>query len=104
MTLRVVGSNTAARRLYSGCGFVEQGVLRDEFLLDGRLVDDILKSRTCGLRASGLSRQTSSGTCRWASTRSNSCTAWTVALISLTVRSRRALERSLAASRAARLS
>jgi ribosomal protein S18 acetylase RimI-like enzyme len=42
MTLRVLGHNTGAQRLYESCGFVVEGVLRDEFLLDGRYVDDIL--------------------------------------------------------------
>jgi len=33
------------RRLYARCGFVEEGVLREEFLLDGRYVDDVLMAR-----------------------------------------------------------
>ena len=44
-TLRVLGSNTGARRLYLRCGFVEEGVLRAEFLLDGAFVDDVLMAR-----------------------------------------------------------
>jgi ribosomal protein S18 acetylase RimI-like enzyme len=40
--LRVLGPNTRARRLYEACGFVVEGVLRDEFFLDGRYVDDVL--------------------------------------------------------------
>jgi len=42
VTLRVLGHNLRARRLYTRCGFVEEGVLREEFLLDGRFVDDVL--------------------------------------------------------------
>ena len=45
LTLRVLGHNTAARRVYEACGFVVEGVLRDEFLLDGRYVDDVLMAR-----------------------------------------------------------
>lgn len=42
LTLRVLGVNTAARALYESCGFEIEGILRDEFWLDGRLVDDVL--------------------------------------------------------------
>lgn len=45
VTLRVLGSNAVARRLYERCGFVEEGVLREEFLLDGHYVDDVLMAR-----------------------------------------------------------
>lgn len=45
LTLRVLGSNVIARRLYEGCGFVVEGVLRDEFFLGGRYVDDVLMAR-----------------------------------------------------------
>jgi ribosomal protein S18 acetylase RimI-like enzyme len=45
VTLRVLGPNTAARALYESCGFVVEGVRRDEFLLDGRYVDDVLMAR-----------------------------------------------------------
>lgn len=45
VTLRVLGHNGVARRLYARCGFVEEGVLREEFLLDGVYVDDILMAR-----------------------------------------------------------
>ena len=49
VTLRVLGHNPGARRLYERCGFVVEGVLKGEFLLDGQLVDDILMARylTC---------------------------------------------------------
>ncbi len=42
LTLRVLGPNTAARRLYEACGFEVEGVLRGEFHLDGKDVDDVL--------------------------------------------------------------
>jgi RimJ/RimL family protein N-acetyltransferase len=42
LRLRVLGHNAAARRVYEACGFVVEGVLREEFLLDGRYVDDVL--------------------------------------------------------------
>jgi RimJ/RimL family protein N-acetyltransferase len=41
-SLRVLGRNTVARRLYSACGFVNEGTLRAEFLRGGRYVDDVL--------------------------------------------------------------
>ncbi len=42
MTLRVLGHNEAALRLYESNGFVVEGVLRGEFFLDGAYVDDVL--------------------------------------------------------------
>ena len=45
VTLRVLAPNTAARALYESCGFVVEGVRRDEFFLDGRYVDDVLMAR-----------------------------------------------------------
>ena len=45
LSLRVLGPNDAARRLYEGAGFVVEGVLRGEFHLDGRYVDDVLMAR-----------------------------------------------------------
>ena len=42
LTLRVLASNRAARALYESCGFEVEGVLRGEFMLDGRYVDDVL--------------------------------------------------------------
>jgi ribosomal protein S18 acetylase RimI-like enzyme len=42
VTLRVLGSNVPARGLYSSLGFVVEGVLREEFLVDGHYVDDVL--------------------------------------------------------------
>jgi ribosomal protein S18 acetylase RimI-like enzyme len=45
LTLRVLAPNTAARTLYERSGFAVEGVLRGEFLLDGRYVDDVLMAR-----------------------------------------------------------
>lgn len=45
VSLRVLGTNPTARRLYSRCGFVEEGVLRAELRLDGRYVDEVLMAR-----------------------------------------------------------
>ena len=42
LSLRVLAPNVPARRLYEGCGFVVEGVLSGEFLLEGRAVDDVL--------------------------------------------------------------
>ncbi|QIS09368.1 GNAT family N-acetyltransferase [Nocardia arthritidis] len=45
LTLRVLATNTNARRLYERMGFVVEGVLRGEFHIDGAYVDDILMAR-----------------------------------------------------------
>ncbi|MGW2747628.1 N-acetyltransferase family protein [Streptomyces sp. NPDC001450] len=45
ITLRVLGHNTLARRLYEAEGFVVEGVLPEEFLLDGVYVDDVFMGR-----------------------------------------------------------
>jgi ribosomal protein S18 acetylase RimI-like enzyme len=45
LTLRVLAPNAAARALYEAAGFVVEGVLREEFLLDDRYVDDVLMAR-----------------------------------------------------------
>jgi ribosomal protein S18 acetylase RimI-like enzyme len=42
LSLRVLGGNAAARRLYESCGFTVEGVLREEFFPGGRYVDDVL--------------------------------------------------------------
>ncbi|MER6350149.1 GNAT family N-acetyltransferase [Streptomyces sp. NPDC001532] len=46
VTLRVLGHNTPARKLYESEGFVVEGVLPEEFLLDGAYVDDVLMGRS----------------------------------------------------------
>ncbi|WUG39321.1 GNAT family N-acetyltransferase [Kitasatospora sp. NBC_00458] len=46
ITLRVLGHNAPARALYERCGFVVEGSLAEEFLIDGRYVDDVLMART----------------------------------------------------------
>jgi ribosomal protein S18 acetylase RimI-like enzyme len=45
LTLRVLAPNAPARALYERAGFVVEGVLREEFHLDGRYVDDVLMAR-----------------------------------------------------------
>jgi ribosomal protein S18 acetylase RimI-like enzyme len=42
LTLKVLGTNHVARRLYERCGFVVEGVAPEEFRLRGRYVDDML--------------------------------------------------------------
>lgn len=46
ITLRVLGHNTRARRLYESEGFVVEGILPQEMYLDGRYVDDVLMGRS----------------------------------------------------------
>ncbi|KUJ54543.1 acetyltransferase [Streptomyces albus subsp. albus] len=48
LTLRVLGHNTPARRLYESEGFAVEGVLPGEFVLDGTPVDDVLMGRSLG--------------------------------------------------------
>jgi ribosomal protein S18 acetylase RimI-like enzyme len=43
--LRVLGSNESALRLYRRLGFEREGVLRDEFFIDGRYTDDVLMAK-----------------------------------------------------------
>lgn len=45
LSLRVFGSNEGAIALYERLGFEREGVLRDEFLIEGRYVDDIVMSK-----------------------------------------------------------
>ena len=45
LTLRVLETNSRARLLYEAAGFEVEGVLRGEFLLAGRYVDDLLMAR-----------------------------------------------------------
>ncbi|WP_251093070.1 GNAT family N-acetyltransferase [Streptomyces sp. Caat 7-52] len=46
LTLRVLGHNTPARRLYESEGFAVEGVLPGEFLVGGAYVDDVCMGRT----------------------------------------------------------
>jgi len=48
ITLRVLSTNPTARRLYEICGFVVEGVLSGEFILNGREIDDVLMARNTG--------------------------------------------------------
>ncbi|MGW0760538.1 N-acetyltransferase family protein [Streptomyces sp. NPDC002814] len=45
ITLRVLGHNTAARKLYEAEGFAVEGVLPEEFFLAGEYVDDVCMGR-----------------------------------------------------------
>jgi ribosomal protein S18 acetylase RimI-like enzyme len=45
LSLRVLSTNDAALRLYERLGFRREGTLREEFLIDGRYVDDVLMAR-----------------------------------------------------------
>lgn len=45
ITLRVLGHNTAARKLYESEGFVVEGVQPEEFFVGGTYVDDVLMGR-----------------------------------------------------------
>jgi ribosomal protein S18 acetylase RimI-like enzyme len=48
LSLRVLSTNEAALRLYERLGFAREGTLREEFLIDGRYVDDVLMARRLG--------------------------------------------------------
>lgn len=45
LSLRVLATNEAARRLYEACGFTIDAMLREEYWIDGRYVDDVVMSR-----------------------------------------------------------
>ena len=45
LSLHVLSTNPGAMRLYTRLGFEQEGVLRAEFLIEGRYVDDILLTR-----------------------------------------------------------
>ena len=42
LRLRVLATNPVARDLYASLGFAVEGILREEFLINGRYVDDLL--------------------------------------------------------------
>ncbi|GGW83403.1 GNAT family N-acetyltransferase [Streptomyces lomondensis] len=46
LTLRVLAHNTPARGLYESEGFVVEGILPEEFFLDGAYVDDVSMGRS----------------------------------------------------------
>lgn len=46
ITLRVLGHNIPARKLYASEGFAVEGVLSGEFFLHGRYADDVLMGRS----------------------------------------------------------
>jgi len=45
LTLRVLGTNQAAIRLYERRGFVREGTLLEEFCINGRFVDDVMMAK-----------------------------------------------------------
>jgi ribosomal protein S18 acetylase RimI-like enzyme len=45
LSLRVLGTNETAMRLYERHGFQREGALRDEFCIGGRFVDDVLMAK-----------------------------------------------------------
>jgi RimJ/RimL family protein N-acetyltransferase len=45
LSLRVLGTNEPAIRLYDRLGFKREGVLRAEFCIDGAYVDDVLMAK-----------------------------------------------------------
>jgi ribosomal protein S18 acetylase RimI-like enzyme len=49
ITLRVLSTNPEAQRLYARCGFIVEGVLKGEFILDNQHVDDVLMARVTGV-------------------------------------------------------
>jgi ribosomal protein S18 acetylase RimI-like enzyme len=51
LTLRVLAPNAPARALYEAAGFAVEGVLREEFRLDGRYLDDVLMALDLTLAA-----------------------------------------------------
>jgi ribosomal protein S18 acetylase RimI-like enzyme len=48
LSLRVLGFNDRARQLYESCGFRVEGILRAEFYLGGRFVDDVRMAHALG--------------------------------------------------------
>ena len=48
LSLHVLSTNPGAMRLYARFGFEREGMLRAEFLIDGRYVDDVLLTKHLG--------------------------------------------------------
>ena len=48
LSLRVLSTNQSAIRLYERFGFQREGMLRGEFLINGRFVDDIMMAKQLG--------------------------------------------------------
>jgi ribosomal protein S18 acetylase RimI-like enzyme len=51
LTLRVLTTNPGAQQLYRSLGFQVEGVLKDEFLIEGAYVDDLLMAIRVGGQA-----------------------------------------------------
>ena len=45
LSLRVLSTNTAAIALYERLGYAREGVLRDEFIINGSYVDDVMMAK-----------------------------------------------------------
>lgn len=45
LSLRVLSTNAPAIALYERLGYVREGVLRNEFIINGRYVDDVMMAR-----------------------------------------------------------
>ncbi len=48
LSLRVLSTNVTAQRLYERAGFEREGILRREFRISGRYVDDVLMAKHLG--------------------------------------------------------
>jgi RimJ/RimL family protein N-acetyltransferase len=46
LSLRVLGTNAPAQRLYERHGYVTEGRYVDEFLIEGHFVDDLSMAKT----------------------------------------------------------
>ena len=51
LSLRVLSTNHAALGVYERLGFIREGVLREEFLINGSYVDDVLMTKHLGREA-----------------------------------------------------
>ena len=45
VVLRVLGTNERARSLFERCGFEIEAFLREEYLIDGRYIDEVWMAR-----------------------------------------------------------